>query len=71
MYTTGAVKNLFGLVPNLFKSPCHVQFPTRGQFASLMVGIAAVVAPSFSLMDGIIGMEPRPPTAGPGIWDFY
>ncbi len=64
MYTTGAVKNLFGLVPNLFKSPCHVQFPTRGQFASLMVGIAAVVKPSFSLMDGIIGMEGPGPANG-------
>lgn len=64
MYTTGAVKNLFGLVPNLYKSPCHVQFPTREQFAALMVGIAAVVKPSFSLMDGIIGMEGPGPANG-------
>lgn len=64
MYTTGAVKNLFGLVPNLYKSPCHVQFPTRQQFASLMVGIASVVKPAFSLMDGIIGMEGAGPANG-------
>lgn len=64
MYTTGAVKNLFGLVPNLHKSPCHVQFPTREQFASLIVGIAAVVKPAFSLMDGIIGMEGPGPANG-------
>lgn len=64
MYTTGAVKNLFGLVPNLYKSPCHVQFPSREQFASLIVGIAAVVKPSFSLMDGIIGMEGPGPANG-------
>ena len=64
MYATGAVKNLFGLVPNLYKSPCHVQFPTRELFASLMVGIAAAVKPSFSLMDGIIGMEGPGPANG-------
>nr|WP_321294384.1 DUF362 domain-containing protein [uncultured Sphaerochaeta sp.] len=64
MYATGAVKNLFGLVPNLSKSPCHVQFPTREQFASLIVGIAEVVKPAFSLMDGIIGMEGPGPANG-------
>ncbi|NLK04837.1 MAG: DUF362 domain-containing protein [Spirochaetales bacterium] len=64
MYATGAVKNLFGLVPNLSKSPCHVLFPTREQFASLMVGIAEVVKPSFSLMDGVIGMEGPGPANG-------
>ena len=64
MYTTGAVKNLFGLVPNLHKSPCHVQFPSREQFASLMVGILSLVKPSFSLMDGIIGMEGPGPANG-------
>ncbi len=64
MYTTGAIKNLFGLVPNLNKSPCHVQFPTREQFASLMVGIASIVKPAFSLMDGIIGMEGPGPANG-------
>lgn len=64
MYTTGAVKNLFGLVPNLHKSPCHVQFPTRELFASLLVGIYSVVKPDFALMDGIIGMEGPGPANG-------
>lgn len=64
MYATGAVKNLFGLVPNLYKSPCHVQFPSREQFASLMVGIASIVKPAFSLMDGIIAMEGPGPANG-------
>jgi len=64
MYSTGAVKNLFGLVPSLHKSPCHVQFPTRELFASLMVGILALTMPSFSIMDGIIGMEGPGPANG-------
>ncbi|MDY0289425.1 MAG: DUF362 domain-containing protein [Sphaerochaeta sp.] len=64
MYSTGAVKNLFGLVPGLHKSPCHVLFPTRELFASLMVGILSLAKPSFSLMDGIIGMEGPGPANG-------
>jgi len=64
MYSTGAVKNLFGLIPNLHKSPCHVQFPTREQFASLIIGILELSKPSFALMDGIIGMEGAGPANG-------
>lgn len=64
MYTTGAVKNLFGLVPGLHKSPCHVMFPTREMFASLMVGILSLAKPTFSIMDGIIGMEGPGPANG-------
>lgn len=64
MYSTGAVKNLFGLVPGLHKSPCHVLFPTRELFASLMVGILSLAKPSFSIMDGIIGMEGPGPANG-------
>ena len=64
MYATGAIKNLFGLVPNLHKSPCHLSFPTREQFASLMVGIATVAKASFALMDGVIAMEGPGPANG-------
>ena len=64
MYATGAVKNLFGLVPNLHKSPMHVAFPTRDQFASLIVGIATVAKPAFSLMDAVIALEGPGPANG-------
>ncbi|WP_320130433.1 DUF362 domain-containing protein [uncultured Sphaerochaeta sp.] len=64
MYSTGATKNLFGLVPGLHKSPSHVIYPTREAFASLIVGILTTVKPSFALMDGIIGMEGAGPANG-------
>ena len=64
MYSTGAVKNLFGLVPGLHKSPCHVLFPTRELFASLIVGILSLAKPTFSIMDGIICMEGPGPANG-------
>lgn len=60
MYFTGAVKNLFGLVPSLLKSPYHMLFPDREGFASMIVDLLEAVKPAFAIMDGVIGME------GPG-----
>lgn len=57
MYTTGAVKNLFGTIPGLHKSTCHIKCPNRESFAHLIVGIHETIKPSFALMDAIIGME--------------
>jgi Uncharacterized conserved protein len=64
MYATGAVKNLFGLVPGLNKSPCHLKAPAPASFANLITGIYKTVKPAYSLMDGIIGMEGPGPANG-------
>lgn len=64
MYTTGAVKNLFGTIPGLHKSACHVKCPSRESFARLIVGIYETVKPSFSFMDAVIGMEGAGPANG-------
>lgn len=64
MYSTGCVKNLFGLVPGLNKSPCHLKAPDIKQFATLINGIYKVVEPDYSLMDAIIGMEGPGPANG-------
>ncbi len=64
MYTTGAVKNLFGTIPGLHKSTCHVKCPNRESFAHLIVGIHETIKPSFALMDAIIGMEGAGPANG-------
>ncbi len=64
MYTTGAVKNLFGTIPGLHKSTCHIKCPNRESFAHLIVGIHETIKPSFALMDAIIGMEGAGPANG-------
>ncbi len=64
MYTTGAVKNLFGTIPGLHKSTCHVKCPNRESFARLIVGIHETVKPAFAFMDAIIGMEGAGPANG-------
>ncbi len=64
MYATGAVKNMFGLLPGLNKSQCHVKCPSREAFADLIVKIYRESKASYALMDGIIGMEGPGPANG-------
>ena len=60
MYFTGALKNQFGLIPGLSKSPYHMMFPGRKGFAEMIVDLHTAVKPAYAFMDGIIAME------GPG-----
>jgi len=64
MYATGAVKNIFGMVPGLHKSACHMLCPTRESFAKMLGGLYSVIKPHFAIMDGIVGMEGPGPAAG-------
>ncbi len=64
MYSTGCVKNCFGLLPGLNKSPCHVKYPNREAFARLIVNIYKEAKCAYSFMDGIIGMEGPGPANG-------
>lgn len=64
MYTTGAVKNLFGTIPNINKGACHVLAPSRESFARLIAGIHETIKPAFCIMDAVIGMEGAGPANG-------
>lgn len=64
MLFTGAVKNLFGLVPSLGKSPYHVKYNRKEDFALMLADLLSVVPPVFTFMDGIIGMEGPGPNSG-------
>jgi uncharacterized protein (DUF362 family)/Pyruvate/2-oxoacid:ferredoxin oxidoreductase delta subunit len=64
MYFTGAIKNQFGLIPGLAKSPYHMMFPGRKNFAQMLVDLHTVVKPDFAFMDGIISMEGPGPGSG-------
>ncbi|MBI9102211.1 MAG: DUF362 domain-containing protein [Spirochaetales bacterium] len=64
MYYTGAMKNLFGLIPSLLKSPFHLSHPSREGFASMIVDLNTGIMAHYAFMDGIIGMEGHGPAAG-------
>ncbi len=64
---TGAVKNLFGLVPGLIKPAYHAKFPDVEDFASMLVDIAEFASPALTIVDGVWGMEGD---GGPGAGDL-
>ena len=64
MYYTGAMKNLFGLIPSVAKSSFHVRFPSHDSFAAMIVDLSLAIKPVYAFLDAIIGMEGAGPAAG-------
>ncbi|HYE83139.1 MAG TPA: DUF362 domain-containing protein [Clostridia bacterium] len=64
MTYTGAVKNLFGVIPGLVKADYHMRLNSVDNFADHLVDICEAVKPVFSIIDGIDGMEGDGPSAG-------
>lgn len=64
MTYTGAVKNLFGLIPGLIKADYHLKMKNSENFAEHLVDICEYGKPLISIIDGIVGMEGNGPSAG-------
>jgi uncharacterized protein (DUF362 family)/NAD-dependent dihydropyrimidine dehydrogenase PreA subunit len=60
---TGAVKNMFGVVPPRTRSEAHALGRCE-DFSEALVDIYSVVRPRLSIMDGIVGMEGEGPAHG-------
>lgn len=54
---TGAIKNLFGLVPGTYKTELHKNYFGANDFSKVLVDIYQEVKPSLTIVDGIIAME--------------
>ena len=61
---TGAVKNLFGVVPGVLKAAYHARLPKALDFSSGLVDIMLCVRPVLSIMDGIVAMDGNGPSGG-------
>ncbi len=55
--TTGAVKNMYGVVPGGLKSVYHKVGGNSVDFASLLVDLYSVLRPGLSVMDGVVGLS--------------
>lgn len=64
MTFTGAVKNLFGVIPGLIKAEYHFKMNDEANFAQHLIDICEYVRPVFSVIDGIEGMEGNGPSGG-------
>ncbi len=61
---TGAVKNMFGIVPGTLKPQFHYRFPDIENFAQMLVDLNILVKPVFHIMDAIVSMEGNGPGNG-------
>lgn len=62
---TGAVKNMFGVVPGVFKSDYHLRLPGVDDFAKMLLDVYAAVPARLHVMDAVWGMEgQKGPRAG-------
>ncbi len=61
---TGAVKNMFGVVPGFRKAEMHKIFPKPSEFAAMLVELYSHVRPSLNIMDAVLAMEGNGPSSG-------
>ena len=61
---TGAVKNMFGVIPHGLRHRYHREFIRSDVFSQMLVDIFACVPPHLTVMDGIIAMEGEGPGQG-------
>lgn len=64
MFFTGAMKNIFGLVPAFNKVIQHAKYPDRYVLAKFFVDLEETIKPHFHIMDGIVAMEGPGPANG-------
>ncbi len=61
---TGAVKNMFGVIPHGLRLHYHRQFVRNDVFARMLVDLFSSVPPRLNVMDAVVAMEGEGPSAG-------
>ncbi len=61
---TGAVKNMFGVIPGIQKGEFHKKYPRVQDFAEVLVDVYQSVKPQLSIMDAVVAMEGNGPSSG-------
>jgi uncharacterized protein (DUF362 family)/Pyruvate/2-oxoacid:ferredoxin oxidoreductase delta subunit len=64
MGITGATKNMFGFIVGMQKAQFHLRMQARREFAGMLIDLANLVKPVFSIVDGVVGMEGNGPRNG-------
>lgn len=63
-FFTGAVKNMYGVIPVGFRRRFHSEYFRKEDFTQVITDIFAAVKPHLTIMDGIMAMEGDGPAAG-------
>lgn len=60
---TGAVKNLFGVIPGARKKDVHIRAPGLPDFSRELANLLELVRPGLTILDGVEGLEGEGPGA--------
>ncbi len=61
---TGALKNMFGVIPGLRKAAFHARLADPKAFARMIIDLNRFITPVLTIMDAVYGMEGNGPTHG-------
>ncbi len=61
---TGAVKNMYGIVPGFMKGRLHSVAPRPVPFSRVVVDVFSLAPPRLSVMDAVVAMEGDGPSGG-------
>lgn len=61
---TGAIKNMYGIIPYGFRLKYHHQYPRTEIFSKMLVDIFSCAPPHLNIMDAVVAMEGEGPGAG-------
>ena len=64
MSATGAVKNMFGTIPGLSKSPMHLRYREPVSFARFLMKLYDECHVDYAFLDAVIAMEGQGPGSG-------
>jgi len=64
MIMTGAVKNMFGVIPGYTKAAYHAKLRDTRYFAGMLLDLCVFTSPRLSIMDAVWAMEGNGPNAG-------
>jgi uncharacterized protein (DUF362 family)/NAD-dependent dihydropyrimidine dehydrogenase PreA subunit len=64
MTMTGAVKNIFGVIPGYTKPAYHAKLRDTTYFAGMLLDLCTYVSPRLSIMDAVTAMEGNGPNSG-------
>ena len=61
---TGAIKNIFGVIPGLSKTGYHAKLHDVQRFAGMLLDLSQYVSPRLTIMDAVVAMEGDGPGTG-------
>jgi uncharacterized protein (DUF362 family)/Pyruvate/2-oxoacid:ferredoxin oxidoreductase delta subunit len=61
---TGAIKNMYGVIPHGLRLAYHRRFVRNDVFSQMLVDLFSCVPPHLNIIDAVVGLEGEGPSAG-------